>query len=176
MFEKTVTIFGSAVLSSKSPEYQQAKRLGILLARNGWRVCSGGYGGVMEAVSRGASEALGRVAAVTLKGGKLKANPWVGREIRVASWQARLFRLIDEGDAYVVMDGGTGTMVELFVVWEMMNKFKMDKTMLVLGRRKHALLRFLEKHPLVKTNGRILKIKTPEEAVLPLQQALRMPS
>jgi uncharacterized protein (TIGR00725 family) len=165
MNSPVVTVFGSAALTTEHLEYKKAMKLGRLLAEHKMTVCNGGYGGIMEAVSRGAREAGGKVLAVTLRNSKARVNSWVNREIKVASWQNRLFRLIREGDAYVVMDGGTGTLVELFVVWEMLNKFKLNKSMLVLGRFKHSLLNFLKTHPLMTWNDRILSVKTPEQAL-----------
>ena len=46
-------------------DYAEALELGRALAAAGFTVCTGGYGGVMEAVSRGARESGGRVLAVT---------------------------------------------------------------------------------------------------------------
>ena len=50
------------------------------------------------------------------------------------TWRDRLFELIDRGDGYAVCAGGTDTLVELAVVWEMMNKSVMaQKPVIVLG-------------------------------------------
>ena len=55
-------------------------------------------------------------------------------EIRVKTWQERLFELIKRGHGYVACPGGTGTLVELAVVWEMLNKGAMkSKPLVVLG-------------------------------------------
>ena len=48
------------------------------------------------------------------------------------TWQARLFELIKRGRGYVACPGGTGTLVELAVVWEMLNKGAMSKKPLVV--------------------------------------------
>jgi len=117
-----VTVFGSSRPREGHADYEIAQELGRQLATRGFVVCSGGYSGVMEAVSRGAKEAGGKVMGVTAKGFRAKANRWVTEEIRVGSWQERLFELIRRGDGYVACKGGTGTLVELAVVWEMLNK------------------------------------------------------
>ena len=49
------------------PAYLEALHLGELLAKAGHEVVTGGYMGVMEAVSRGAAEAGGNVIGVTCK-------------------------------------------------------------------------------------------------------------
>ena len=53
---KIVTVFGSSRPRAGEAHYAQAQALGAELATKGLIVCSGGYGGVMEAVSRGAKE------------------------------------------------------------------------------------------------------------------------
>jgi len=126
-----VTVFGSSRPRSDDPHYAEAQALGAALAAQGFVVCSGGYGGVMEAVSRGAKEAGGRTLAVTAKFFRARANQWVDEEIRVKTWQERLFELIERGRGYVACRGGTGTLVELAVVWEMLNKGAMARRPLV---------------------------------------------
>ena len=120
--QKIVTVFGSSRPRESDPGYVEARQLGAALAEKGFVVCSGGYGGVMEAVSRGAKEAGGSTLAVTAKFFRSHANRWVDEEFSVKSWQDRLFELIRRGDGYVACAGGTGTLVELAVVWEMLNK------------------------------------------------------
>ena len=53
-------------------------------------------------------------------------------EIRVKTWQERLFELVKRGRGYVTCPGGTGTLVELAVVWEMLNKGAMTRQPLVV--------------------------------------------
>ena len=117
-----ITIFGSSRPREGDADYEQARALGRELAARGFRVCSGGYGGVMEAASRGAKESGGGTLAVTAKFFKTRANAWVDEEHAVDSWQERLFELIRVGQGFVACKGGTGTLVELAVVWEMLNK------------------------------------------------------
>ena len=62
-----VSVFGGQAAARDSAEYDQARRLGRLLAERGFALCNGGYGGVMEAASRGAKEAGGRTMAVRVR-------------------------------------------------------------------------------------------------------------
>src|SRR5258708_19972587 len=88
----------------------------------------------MEGVSRGAREAGGGVLAVTSSFFKPRANRWVDEEITMATWQERLFELVRLGDGYIACKGGTGTLVELAVVWEMLNKKAMEhRPFVILG-------------------------------------------
>lgn len=132
--ERIITVFGSSRPREETPDYREALALGRELARAGFAVCSGGYGGVMEAVSRGAKGAGGKTYGVTAEFFKPKANAWIDSEIRLRTWQERLFELIRLGDGFVACKGGTGTLVELAVVWEMLNKSVISgKPLSVLG-------------------------------------------
>lgn len=131
---KVITVFGSSRPGEGHADYAEALQLGRALAAAGFIVCTGGYGGVMEAASRGAREAGGRVLAVTSSFFRSRANRWVEKETSVPTWQERLFELIRVGDGYVACKGGTGTLVELAVVWEMLNKRAMEpRPFVVLG-------------------------------------------
>jgi uncharacterized protein (TIGR00725 family) len=120
--EQIITVFGSSRPQEGNADYAEARSLGAELAKAGFAVCSGGYGGVMEAASRGAKEAGGKTYGVTAEFFKRNANSWIDVEVRVESWQDRLFELIRLADGFVACKGGTGTLVELAVVWEMLNK------------------------------------------------------
>jgi len=129
-----ITVFGSSRPRPGDAGYEEARALGHALATRGFLVCTGGYGGVMEAASRGAKEAGGRTLGITANFFHSKVNSWVDEEVRVASWQDRLFELIRRGHGYVACKGGTGTLVELAVVWEMLNKKVMEgRPFVVLG-------------------------------------------
>ncbi len=167
---KLVTVFGSSRLRSGEADYEEARALGHALATRGLVVCSGGYGGVMEAVSRGAKEAGGRTLGVTAEVFRSRANDWVDEEVRVKTWQDRLFELIRRGDGYVACKGGTGTLVELAVVWEMLNKGVMSsKPFVVLGEFWRPILervREVEQHlSWGEASNRLIHIApTPDDA------------
>ena len=131
---KVITVFGSSRPGEGHADFAEAVELGRALASAGFAVCTGGYGGVMDGVSRGAREAGGRVLAVTSTFFRSRANRWVNEETRVGTWQERLFELVRLGDGYVACKGGTGTLVELAIVWEMLNKNVMEpRPFVVLG-------------------------------------------
>jgi len=132
--ERIITVFGSSRPQETDAEYREARDLGHALADNGFSVCSGAYGGVMAAVSRGAKDAGGKTYGVTADFFGAQANPWIDVEVRVATWHERLFELVRLADGFVACKGGTGTLVELAVVWEMLNKSVMTpKPLSVLG-------------------------------------------
>ncbi len=118
-----VTIFGSSRPRPGDQEYRLAMDLGRELARAGYAVCNGGFAGIMEASARGAKELNGRtIGVITDVFGKREANPWIDTVIRTGSLFERITRLIARGDAFVILKGGTGTLLELSAVWELMNK------------------------------------------------------
>lgn len=157
--ERIVTVFGSSRPQEGDADYEEARRLGKALADSGFAVCSGGYGGVMEAVSRGAKDGGGKTYGITAEFFKRKANAWVDVEVRKKTWQERLFTLIEMGDGFAVCKGGTGTLVELAVVWEMLNKSVMEaKPCVVLGEFWRPILervRVVEMGPSAATGSRV---------------------
>jgi uncharacterized protein (TIGR00725 family) len=126
-----ISVFGSSRCAEDSDLYRLARELGCALAQAGFAIASGGYGGVMEAVSRGAADGGGRVIAVVAKAFSSKANHWVQEKVVVERWEQRLQKLIALGDGYVACGGGTGTLAELAVAWEMMNKGLLERRPLV---------------------------------------------
>ena len=120
--EKIVTVFGSSRPLPGDADYEEARELGKELARYGLAICCGGYGGVMEAAARGAKEAGGKTYGVTAEFFVSTVNEWIDVEVRKKTWQERLFSLIELGDGFVACKGGTGTLAELAVLWEMLNK------------------------------------------------------
>jgi hypothetical protein len=114
-----VTVFGGS--SPTEPDYNDALRLGKLLASAGCSVLTGGYIGTMEAVSRGAAESGGHVIGVTCDEieawRKLRPNRWVQEERRFATLRERLYALIDGCQAAIALPGGPGTLAEIAVMW-----------------------------------------------------------
>ncbi len=136
MNKKTITIFGTSRAKQGDANFQLAYETGKLLAEAGFTIANGGYGGTMLAAAKGAVEAGGGVIGVTCSAFKnSKANKYVTREIVTASLDERLDTLIKLGQGYVVLPGGTGTLLELAKVWELKNKgfLKTDKPIILLG-------------------------------------------
>ncbi len=118
-----VTVFGSSQPSPLSPAYQVACELGRAIAVEGWTLCNGGYGGTMEAAAKGAVEAGGHTIGVTCTVfGRGGPNRFIKQEVPTFDLLARLNTLWRLGNAHVVLPGGTGTLVELALVWELVNK------------------------------------------------------
>jgi hypothetical protein len=118
----TVTIFGSSLPKEGDAEFENAYLLGKLLAQAGLNVCTGGYRGIMHAVSKGAAESGGKAIGVTVDLWGSVPSEFLTEEIKCETLFERINKLVELGDAYVILRGGTGTLLELAVVWELMNK------------------------------------------------------
>jgi len=118
-----VVIFGSFRPCSDDILYKEAYELGFRLGKCGAIVINGGYGGVMEASSRGARDAGAHTIGVTTKiFGIPKPNKWVCEEIKCNGIVDRIEKMLCIGDSFIVMKGGTGTLAELALLWEYVNK------------------------------------------------------
>ncbi len=92
--------------------------MGRLLGANGFDVTTGGYTGVMEAVSRGAAEAGAHVVGVTMSRFEDRPNPYLMNEVRVPNFYVRFRWLIDHVDGFIAMRGGMGTLAEMTFAWQ----------------------------------------------------------
>lgn len=120
--KKTITIFGSAVPVKGDAQYNFAYELGAALAKSGFNICTGGNRGIMEAASKGASDNGGFVYGVTVDLWNITPNQYIDTEIREKTLFDRILKLLELGDAYIVLQGGTGTFLEFAAVWEYANK------------------------------------------------------
>ncbi len=136
MNEKTIAVFGTGRAKPGDSAYTLAYQTGKILAQSGFVVANGGYGGTMEAAAKGAAEVGGKIIGVTCSAFKSStANEYTTRTIVTASLDERLDTLIKLGQAYVVLSGGTGTLLELAKVWELKNKgfLEADKPIILVG-------------------------------------------
>ena len=172
-----IGIFGSSQIIDGDEEYQQARLLGRLLAREGFIVCTGGYGGVMEASSRGASEVDGVSIGLTLAAfGDREANPFVTREIKNATLFERLANFVQLSEAFVALRGGVGTLGELSIIWNLMQTHATNsKPFILLGEFWPHVLDNLRRNMKIREKDvRMLHIvSTPEETVQLIKKHLK---
>lgn len=120
MAKPIVAVFGSSQTRSGEPAWDDALRLGTLLGTYGFDVATGGYGGVMEAVSEGAANAGARVVGVTappLFPQRPGPNPFVTEEHPANTLAGRINEMLHLADAAITMPGSIGTLTELMVAW-----------------------------------------------------------
>jgi len=145
---KAIAVFGGRHPISGDPEYAQAFRLGSLLAAANYAVMSGGYSGVMEAVSRGAVEAGGTAIGVTMDiFGSLPPNSFLTHEIRSRNFFERLEIITSSAAGFIAMRGGMGTLTEICLIWNMLQTRTMaNKPMILVGRFWKPLLESVSDH------------------------------
>lgn len=122
---RTIVIFGGSAYDERHQVFRDCEALGEALARQGWAVATGGYGGTMLAASRGAACAGGHVIGVGCRIFRSPLNEFVAEPRMAETIYERLRMLIETGDAYICMPGSTGTLAELAMVWELINKHQL---------------------------------------------------
>ncbi len=123
-YSKQVTIFGSARTFPNSPFYQEAVKLGKLLAKGGYTTITGGGPGIMEAANKGAFEAGGNSIGINIQlPNEQRLNSYVQESIGCNYFLTRKVLLTTPSQAFVYFPGGFGTLDELFEVLDQM-RFK----------------------------------------------------
>jgi uncharacterized protein (TIGR00730 family) len=174
MAETTVSVFGTSRARAGEPAFVAAEQLGRALAEAGFAVANGGYGGTMLATSKGAAEAGGTVVGVTCSAFKNSVvNEYVTREVLTESLDERLATLVEMGQAYVVLPGGTGTLLELAMVWELKNKRFLDqaRAIVLLGDFWRPLVDLMATDD-PRSTERIALAREPGEAVERIRKIL----
>jgi uncharacterized protein (TIGR00725 family) len=118
-----ITVFGGSSSKPGSFEYDTAELIGNLLAHEGFGVATGAYDGVMEAALKGASQfGVERIGITTVFFENRVVNQFVKTEIKTQSYLDRLLKLLEIGDAYIVLPCGTGTLLELSAAWAFLER------------------------------------------------------
>jgi uncharacterized protein (TIGR00730 family) len=126
MRRRIIALFGNSAPRPGEPQYELAREIGGALARAGFDLINGGHEGVMEAAGRGARENGARVIGVTCRAVRetrgAVINPFVHETVETDSLFERIRLMMIRASGYVIMDGGTGTLAELGMVWEHISK------------------------------------------------------
>lgn len=131
--QAVVAVFGHS--KADAANYAQAEQVGHVLGRNGYGVVCGGYGGAMEAVCKGVVQVGSVAVGVTCRAFSGRPNPFLTRVVETDTLPQRVATLLEEATAgFVVLPGGTGTLVELAMCWELMNKrFLSERPLVCVG-------------------------------------------
>jgi uncharacterized protein (TIGR00730 family) len=130
--DRIVTIFGGSKCGPDSDEYRDAHGIGSRLAQAGFTICTGGYLGVMEAASRGAREAGGRVFGIVMNQFKSEPNRYLTDKVATNHFYERLQNLITRSVGFVALRGGMGTVTEVSLVWNKLQTHVLDRRPIVL--------------------------------------------
>jgi uncharacterized protein (TIGR00725 family) len=148
-----IVFFGSSKVSDNDINYQKALNMSELVASYGYDIASGGYGGIMEAALKGAANYKVKRIGVTCNLFKDRVpNDFLSDEIKTKDYFERLELLIDIGDIFVALDGGSGTLLEVSALITLMEREFIDNRKLILfGKKWDFLYSFLENSS-VKSN------------------------
>jgi uncharacterized protein (TIGR00730 family) len=147
-----VTIFGSARAKPGTYVYAEVKRVAAALAGMGCDVITGGGPGLMQAANEGATEANApeRNRSVGIRVNlpfEQEVNPFVEQAFEHKTFFTRLHHFVLTSDAFVVAPGGIGTVLELMMVWQLLQVRHVHDTPLILvGKMWADLVEWAKKH------------------------------
>jgi uncharacterized protein (TIGR00730 family) len=141
-----VTIFGSARLQPGTPAYESVKQLAAGLTDLGCDIISGGGPGLMQAANEGAlsvdPEALHRSVGIRVDlPFEQVINPYVGKAYGHGTFFSRLHHFMIASDAFVVVPGGIGSLLELSLAWQLLQVNRLHNTpLIVVGKMWESLI------------------------------------
>jgi uncharacterized protein (TIGR00730 family) len=148
-YPRSVSILGSAVLTSDNDWYKKAEVLAGRIARElKYAVVTGGGPGIMEAANKGAFEAGGDSIGFAIKlPDEQYTNNYLTESIAFEYFFTRKTLLFFSAEAYVYYPGGFGTMDELFEILTLIKTGKIPPVPVILVDRTfwQPLLDFIEK-------------------------------
>jgi uncharacterized protein (TIGR00730 family) len=153
-----VTIFGSARLKPDTAAYNGVKKLAAELTKMGCDIISGGGPGLMQAANEGALS-IGAGARKRSVGIRVELpfeqeiNPFVGQAYEHRTFFSRLHHFMIISDAFVVVPGGIGTLLELSLAWQLLQVRKLYNTpLIVVGKMWAELVEWGRRSMLRKGN------------------------
>jgi uncharacterized protein (TIGR00730 family) len=143
---RAIAVFGSSEPRQGDALYEQAHELGRLLGAAGMAVVTGGYGGVMEAASRGAVESGGSAIGVPCDIFHWRSpNEYLTETIQAPDLHDRARRLVELAAGFIILEGKAGTLHELSLLWALHRAGCLeDRPVVLLGGRWRELLGYLE--------------------------------
>jgi uncharacterized protein (TIGR00730 family) len=164
-----VTIFGSARAKPGSFVYEEVKRVATALANMGCDIITGGGPGLMQAANEGATAANApeRSRSVGIRVElpfEQEVNPFVQQAFEHKTFFSRLHHFVLTSDAYVVSPGGIGTVLELMLIWQLLQVKHLHDTPLILVGNMWAELVDWARKNLLKPE---LSLANPEDIAIP---------
>ena len=130
---RVVAVFGSSEPGESDALYATARAVGRALADAGFDVVTGGYGGVMEAASRGARDGgAGAHGVLCATFGERGRNGWLTTWETAPDLFNRTRLLVEHAEAFVVLDGKAGTLAELSFLWALQRAGCLDARPVVI--------------------------------------------
>ena len=130
-----VTIFGSARLKPNTTAYEAVKQLAAELTKMGCDIVTGGGPGLMRAANEGAHSVKTTQRSVGIRVAlpfEQEVNPFVGQMYEHRTFFSRLHHFVILSDAFVVVPGGIGTLLEMSLAWQLLQVRKLYNTPLIV--------------------------------------------
>src|SRR5262249_47918671 len=130
-----VTIFGSARARPGNFAYDEVKQVAAVLSEMGCDIITGGGPGLMQAANEGAASAGESNRSVGIRVDlpfEQEVNPFVEQAFEHKTFFTRLHHFVLTSDAFVVAPGGIGTVLELMMVWQLLQVRHVHDTPLIL--------------------------------------------
>ena len=165
-----VTIFGSARVPSDHWVYQAVRDLAAELARLDCVIVTGGGPGLMKAANEGVlianpAAAEGSIGIRVDLPFEQEVNAFVTEAFEHGTFFTRLHHFVLLSDAFVVVPGGIGTVLETMMVWQLLQVQKLHDTPLILAGKMYAeLVEWCSKHMLRPD----VPLASPEDVRIPV--------
>jgi len=132
-----VAIFGSARAQPGSFVYEEVKRASAAFSAMGCDIVTGGGPGLMQAANEGASLAgtTGSMGIRVELPFEQDVNPFVEQAFEHETFFTRLHHFVIASDAFVVVPGGIGTVLETLMIWQLLQVRHVDNVPLILVGR-----------------------------------------
>ena len=128
-----ITVFGSARTPVDNHYYQEAEKLGKLLANAGYGVVTGGGGGIMEAAHKGAYDAGGQTVGLNIVlPHEQRPNPYQTKSLDFRYFFIRKVNFLKYAVGVFIFPGGFGTMDEFFESLTLVQTNKVNRIPLIL--------------------------------------------
>jgi uncharacterized protein (TIGR00730 family) len=173
--ELEVAVLGSARLTESDDRWTQAHTLGMLLAGEGLVVVTGGYGGLMTAVSRGVREMGGHVIGLPMRHwAAIEPNRW-NVDLRWSTDYGTRINHILHCDAVIALSGGVGTLSEMAMVWAASQTEESALPLVLLGNCWPPFIKSVHEQLIVSdVDLKLLRFAaSPEEAVQEIRAGLQ---
>jgi uncharacterized protein (TIGR00730 family) len=138
-----VTVFGSARAPRDHWVYRAVRDMAAELTRLGCDIITGGGPGLMEAANEGVrlADPHGTHHSVGIRVDlpfEQDVNAFVTQAFEHRTFFTRLHQFVLMSDAFVVVPGGIGTVLETMMVWQLLQVRKLHQTPLILAGKMYA--------------------------------------
>jgi len=164
-----VTIFGSARVPEDHWVYAAVRDVAEELTRMGCDIITGGGPGLMAAANEGTkradSDAPDRSVGIRVQlPFEQDVNSFVSQAYEHRTFFTRLHQFVLMSDAFVVMPGGIGTVLEAMMIWQLLQVGHLQGTPLILAGKMYAELVAWCRHHMLEPG---LHLANPEDITLP---------